>query len=126
MARPIFVSRCAACHGDTSAKSGLRLDQYEAAIKGGKHGPDIVPGDVSSPLVRRLLSPAKDRTHMPPLSEPQPTADETAALKWWVQAGAPENGTLADLKVPADVRDAIQRMYPSPGTGKEAATQPAK
>ncbi|MES1165101.1 MAG: c-type cytochrome domain-containing protein, partial [Verrucomicrobiota bacterium] len=42
---PILDRWCVGCHGEKEAQAGLRLDSYEAALKGGDDGPVIVPGD---------------------------------------------------------------------------------
>jgi hypothetical protein len=42
---PILISRCYSCHGPKSQLSGLRLDERNAALKGGDSGvAAIVPG----------------------------------------------------------------------------------
>src|SRR5688572_12378206 len=51
LVRPIFASRCLACHGTKKQTSGLRLDEGPAALAGGDSGLAIVPGKASaSPL----------------------------------------------------------------------------
>src|SRR5579862_4620732 len=50
--KPLFENRCYRCHGEERPKSGFRLTTREAALKGGEHGVDIVPGQsAKSPLV---------------------------------------------------------------------------
>src|SRR3954468_3811711 len=51
--QPIFEASCIQCHGPDKQKSGFRLDQKEAALKGGEtYAPDIHPGKSSeSPLI---------------------------------------------------------------------------
>src|SRR5205823_3161758 len=41
---PLLAKRCFACHGPQQQMSGLRLDQRDAALKGGKSGVDLLPG----------------------------------------------------------------------------------
>ena len=36
--RPLLHARCVECHGPAKQKSGLRLDQKAAALKGGASG----------------------------------------------------------------------------------------
>src|SRR5207245_9407064 len=43
--KPIFATRCVACHGPAKQKAGLRLDNSAAALKGRNSGPVIKPGD---------------------------------------------------------------------------------
>lgn len=83
--RPILQARCYSCHGDKAQLSGLRLDSREAALKGGKRGAAVVPGDP----VRSSLVQAVDyhgALKMPPAGKL--SAAEVAALTLWVKEGA--------------------------------------
>src|SRR2546430_554515 len=42
--QPILTNSCYECHGPEKQKAGLRLDQKEAALKGGDTGPLLVSG----------------------------------------------------------------------------------
>ena len=57
--RPLLAEKCFACHGGDEAhrEGGLRVDQREAALKGGDSGePAIVPNQPDkSELIRRGL-----------------------------------------------------------------------
>ena len=54
---PIFRSHCYGCHGPNQQTNGLRLDQGEAALKGGYSGPSFVAGDsAASKLILRTAS----------------------------------------------------------------------
>jgi len=43
---PVFAAHCTSCHGPSKRKSHLRLDTYEAVMRGGKGGPVIKAGNV--------------------------------------------------------------------------------
>src|SRR5437879_3286451 len=43
--QPIFQRTCWSCHGPDKQRSGLRLDERSAALKGGNSGVAIKPGD---------------------------------------------------------------------------------
>ena len=84
--QPILLSRCAECHGEAVAKSGLRLDVKSAALSGGDSGKVIIPtkSDQSS-LLERITSTGDDR--MPPKGDP--LSPETQHLiKRWIDQGA--------------------------------------
>jgi mono/diheme cytochrome c family protein len=84
---PVLAKRCMACHGAAMQMNGFRLDDGEAARKGGYSGASIVPGQSSkSPLVARLTS-AKEGFMMPPAG-PRLTAAEVRAVAEWIDAGA--------------------------------------
>ena len=85
--RPLFTRKCAGCHGAAMQMNGLRLDDGEAALKGGYSGPAIVKGkSAESKLIERVTS-AKDGFRMPPAG-PRLADAEIAALREWIDAGA--------------------------------------
>src|SRR5262252_8922953 len=64
--RPILETSCLRCHGPEKPKSRFRLDNREAALKGGSSGVDIVPGkSEESPLIHYVARLAPDM-EMPP------------------------------------------------------------
>jgi uncharacterized membrane protein len=110
---PIFENKCVSCHGAAKSKGGLRLDSFAALMKGGEDGVALQPGDAAhSPVLQRALLPADDDDHMPPHGKPQLTAAETTLLKWWIETGAAENKTVAELQPPADI---LQIISGNPG-----------
>ena len=50
---PIFHRTCYACHGPSQQMNGLRLDIGEAALKGGRSGAVILPGNSLPNSARR-------------------------------------------------------------------------
>lgn len=108
---PIMKQTCINCHGPEKAKAKLRLDSYEAMLKGGEGDACLVPGKSDdSTLVTRLLEPLDAEEHMPPKGKPQPTADQIKVLTWWVNSGASATKTLAELNPPADVAPVLAAM----------------
>ena len=84
-AAPILAQRCMQCHGREPFMAGLDLRSRAAALKGGLHGPAIIPGSAaSSPLYRRLTGQAQPQ--MPMGGRLSDT--EIAAIKQWIDAGA--------------------------------------
>ncbi len=84
--RPVLAASCFSCHGKESQLGGLRLDSREAALKGGTHGPSIVPGEPDKSLfivaIRQLTA----------LKMPQGgklDSKQIADLEAWVKMGAP-------------------------------------
>ncbi|MBM3785992.1 MAG: DUF1553 domain-containing protein [Acidobacteria bacterium] len=85
--RPVLAQQCFGCHGPKlqSPMAGLRVDSREGLLKGGDHGPAIVPG---SPAGSRLIQAVKGQTiQMPPTARLQP--EQIAALEKWIAEGAP-------------------------------------
>jgi hypothetical protein len=93
---PLFETRCAACHGDKRQKGDLRLDSFAAALRGGKHGAVIHPGDPkSSELFVRIALPSSDDRAMPPSGKTPLTEDEKTVIRLWIAHGA--SGSLRNI-----------------------------
>jgi uncharacterized membrane protein len=102
--QPILRQRCSACHGPEKQKGELQVDSLAAMLKGGKSGPALVPGKAAESLmIQRLLLPLEHDDHMPPEGKPQPTPAEIGLLHWWINAGAPEDGTVGAHQPDANV-----------------------
>ncbi|MBM4075702.1 MAG: DUF1549 domain-containing protein, partial [Planctomycetes bacterium] len=85
--KPIFKSRCVACHGVLKQESGLRLDAGTLIHQGGDGGAVISTTSVqeSSLLVRVASSDLL--TRMPPEGEPL-KPDQIDRLQEWISEGA--------------------------------------
>lgn len=85
--RPVLAGKCYACHS-TRAKTpfaGLKLDSRAGALRGGDHGPAIVPGDAGA---SRMIQAVRGQgVAMPPGGKL--SAEEIDALARWVSLGAP-------------------------------------
>jgi hypothetical protein len=85
--RPVLASGCLKCHGGQKVRGGLRLDARAALLKGGEHGPAVVPGDPDSSLLIQALRHTHEDIRMPPGKKlPAPVLEDFAR---WVRAGAP-------------------------------------
>ena len=82
--RPLLAGRCVKCHGAEKQKGGLRLDSRAAMLAGGETGPALQPANAAESLLMRQIESGE----MPPRTEPQPTAQEVAALRRWIDGGA--------------------------------------
>ncbi|HWH68442.1 MAG TPA: c-type cytochrome domain-containing protein [Candidatus Sulfotelmatobacter sp.] len=90
--QPVLQQNCVACHGPQKAKGRLRVDSLAALFQGGEAGPAVVPGKAAeSPLLQRVLLPLSSDNHMPPEGKPQPSPEDIALLKWWIETGASSN-----------------------------------
>lgn len=78
----IFKERCGSCHG-SAAMAGLDLLTYATALKGGKDGAVIVPGDPAGSLLIEKQSASTPHFGQLSLTELQQVTD-------WIKAGAPE------------------------------------
>ncbi len=98
--QPVLARYCVSCHGPEKSKGKLRLDTFEALMRGGNSGPSVVPGNVAgSLLVKRMKLSLDTDEHMPPEGKPQPKPDDFALIEWWIHHGAnPEQLVGAALR----------------------------
>ena len=103
--QPIFEDKCVLCHNAGKFKGKLRLDSYDHAMRGGKDGPVIHPGEPSkSELFRRVTLPHDSKDFMPAEGKPALSAAETKIIELWIASGATTHVAEA----------AIQGLPPSP------------
>ncbi|QDV51874.1 c-type cytochrome domain-containing protein [Gimesia fumaroli] len=101
---PLFRKYCEGCHSVDDAEGKFAIDSYAGLLKGGKHGPAVLPGDSkSSRLIRMITGEAKPV--MPPEDSGEKlTSREITLLTEWVKQGAkgPSGKTPArrELTVP--------------------------
>lgn len=101
---PLFRKYCEGCHSVDDAEGKFAIDSYASLLKGGKHGPAVLPGDSkSSRLIRMITGEAKPV--MPPEDSGEKlTSREITLLTEWVKQGAkgPSGKTPArrELMVP--------------------------
>jgi hypothetical protein len=82
---PLLSEKCLQCHGLKDPMANLDLKTRESALKGGQHGPAIVPGNAAaSPLYTHVAGVAQPRM---PLGG-KLSDEEIAVLKNWIDAGA--------------------------------------
>lgn len=103
---PLFAARCFECHGDGKAKGDLALDHGVELVRQNEVGEWIVKqGEPEASLVlTRVLLPADHDDAMPPKGD-RLTAEEVAALRRWIELGAPNT-------------------LPGPGAGAPGANAP--
>ncbi len=85
--KPILAERCFACHGAVKQKGKLRLDTAALAIKGGKSGSAIHPGDPGRSLLLQRVTAADEADRMPLDGKPL-TPAQIAILQRWIAEGA--------------------------------------
>src|SRR5436190_21404807 len=85
--RPVLASVCYDCHGPEKQKSGLRLDWREGLLKGGEHGPAIVPGDPEKSLLIQAIARTHPEIKMPKNADAL-SAATVEAFRQWIRDGA--------------------------------------
>ncbi len=127
---PILEAKCYICHSEEKQKGKLRLDTFEAILKGGSEGTAIVAGDAKkSTLVTRIHLPLDDEEHMPPKEKQQVEKYELEIIEWWINQGASATATFAELKADEKITALLAKMIPPAELKKmedEAAAAEAK
>jgi len=109
--QPVFDKHCVNCHGPDKAKGKLRLDTAEHFLKGGDTGSLIEPAGASQSLIgKRLALPLEDEDHMPPDGKPQLSEDQLAIINWWLDAGAPTDKTIQELKPTPEILQRLESL----------------
>ncbi len=110
---PVLQNKCLGCHNNSSKMGGLIMETYDSLMKGGQHGPVIVPGKSSESRIILMLE-GKVQPRMPFSSEPLPPA-VIATLKAWIDAGAsgPLPGAASTRAVPTPVIPEIKPTVPT-------------
>lgn len=120
--KPVLQNRCYTCHSSKKQKGGLRVDDPNLLLQGGKGGETLVPGNATeSELLQRMLLPLEDDNHMPPKAKPQPKESEIALIHWWIQNGADFSKRVKDLPQPEKLVPVLAALQ----TGNEKPTAPA-
>src|SRR6266511_4569105 len=85
--KTIFAERCFKCHGlnGNAAKNVFALDRARLILSR-----VVIPGDAVSPLLKAVESGAM------PLGGPELSAEDKAAVRDWIMAGAPDWPDLPD------------------------------
>src|SRR5262249_60490605 len=85
--RPVLAETCLQCHGGDKVSGGLRVDSREALLKGGEHGPALIPGLADRRLLTRALRYIPDSDLKMPPDKKLPAA-VVEDFVTWVNAGA--------------------------------------
>ena len=76
----------------------LDLSTYETTLVGGDTGPAISPGNAEDSELYYRITLARDHEDYMPAEGKTPLTDiETEIIRWWIDAGAPAETTLANV-----------------------------
>lgn len=106
---PILEGKCVRCHGEGDPMANLDLRSRETALRGGQHGPAVVPGAAAASHLYRHVA-GQEQPLMPlggKLSD-----EEVGLLKAWIEAGAKWDPTvrLAVRAAAADAQTASKKF----------------
>lgn len=83
---PILKNDCLKCHGDVRVRNGLDVSTRADLLKGGEHGPAIVPGEPEKSLLIQSVRYLGEY-HMPPKEKLGEA--KINDLVEWIKRGAP-------------------------------------
>ena len=89
--QPILQTNCYRCHGGSNHRGGLNMETREGLLKGGHHGPAVVPGHPEQSWMVKLIrheGPVDDPMNMPPSPRPKLSDANIAVIETWIRAGA--------------------------------------
>jgi len=115
---PLIEERCAGCHAANVKMGHLVTDTYEDLLKGGNHGPLIVPGKASESLLIRYLT--GDAQPTMPMDGRFLSKGQIALFVRWIDAGA-KGPTVAEA---AALRNA-RASNAAPSLAPKAALRPS-
>jgi hypothetical protein len=125
--RPLLVDHCYDCHSTKGKQSGgLRLDDRDAVLSGGKDGPVVIPGDPeNSMLMQRVLEKDDIKRRMPKGEDDPLSPEEIADLRTWIKEGVfwpIEKSDYVPSPDPASSKPSVHfAVYPRPATPEQLA-----
>lgn len=109
--QPFLTKYCVECHGNKKAKAKLNFTSYESLMRGAKKKP-VVPGKPEDSLLIRTMESRGKKKMPPPKYKSQPTAEEIAVIKAWVQAGAKDDSGAGAASTPPEPGEAAVESLP--------------
>lgn len=108
---PILKEKCYSCHAASKQKGGLRLDNPDWILKGGKNGAVVKPGNaLGSELYHRVILDPIEEKHMPPKGKPQISEKERILLEWWIAQGGDFKKQCKQLEQTAAIKQALSSL----------------
>ena len=89
----IFAKHCLDCHAVDDPEGKFIVENHDLIMKGGESGPAIIPGKADDSLLVKMIEGKYEQDgkvkFMPPGKREKLNAAEIAAIKSWINAGAP-------------------------------------
>ena len=127
---PLLDKQCLKCHAGVRQQGGLDLRSLDTILRGGEHGPALIPGKPDESRLLQYVLPQSD-PHMPPDPKKQLSAEAITTLKTWIGLLPPAKSALASSSskdntwVPAylvEYRRSLQAHQPPPANLTPSAT----
>ena len=87
------------------------MDDKAAFLKGGENGAIVVAGQAAhSEIIKRLLLDMDDKHHMPPKGKTQPTPQDIALLRWWIDKGLDFDKKVKEVEQTEEIKALFARF----------------
>jgi len=86
--QPLFAERCYDCHGEKKQESAFRADSRADILKGGDHGPAVVPGKGAESILLQVLADIHEDLAAMPKKKEKFTAEQIGLVRAWIDQGA--------------------------------------
>src|SRR5437660_910293 len=90
--RAVLVTQCLKCHGGEKTEGELDLTDRDRLLRGGEHGPAVVPGEPKKSLLYLMV--AHEKKPAMPYKEPKLPAEAVQQIAAWIENGAPFDAPL--------------------------------
>lgn len=92
--QPLFAERCYDCHGEKKTEAGFRADNLADLLKGGEHGPVILPGNGERSILVQVLADTHAEIPRMPRKKEKLTDEQITLVRKWIDQGAewPQGG----------------------------------
>ncbi len=118
---PLVKRYCVSCHRPGKENQNYLMRTYEEVMQSGDHAPNIIPGDLSSNLIRMLhREEIEAGGPMPPTKALKPELIEI--FERWVLGGAPN--TAADAAALKPAVTPAQATVPAPEASPQNSVTP--
>src|SRR6478609_7736703 len=94
--RQVFVNQCLKCHGGEKTEGELDLTDRDRLLKGGDHGPAIVPGEPKKSLLYLMVTHEKKPAMQ--FKEAKLSDEAVRQIGEWIANGAPYDSPLVARK----------------------------
>ncbi len=110
--QPMLEKRCYECHNEDKTNGGLQMHTTELLSKGGDGGPVLVSGKaIDSELFERITKDPISKKFMPTGGKTHLGYEEVKLIGWWINEGAAYDKSVAEMKVPKDIKTILENSY---------------
>jgi len=124
---PMLDARCSSCHNNDKRSGELSVVDHASLMRGGETGRVVSAGNAQvSEIMHRVTLPEDDEAFMPAEGKTPLTSDQIEILRWWIDAGAPVDTTVAALGTTDDIEAKLRVEVGLDASAADSAVAPAE